>query len=68
MAVSIHITPNASLFIKDPQSTPTGRKILSHAIPLMLEIGLESFTFKKLAERMGASEITMYRYFENKHK
>lgn len=68
MAVSIHITPNASLYIRDPQSTPTGRKLLSHAIPLMQELGLEGFTFKKLAENMGSSEITMYRYFENKHK
>jgi AcrR family transcriptional regulator len=68
MAVSIQISPNASLFIKDPQASQTGRKILSHAVPLMLELGLEGFTFRKLAERMGGSEITMYRYFENKHK
>jgi AcrR family transcriptional regulator len=34
----------------------------------MQEIGFEKFTFRKLAERMGASEITVYRYFENKHK
>jgi AcrR family transcriptional regulator len=68
MAVSIQISPNASLFIKDPQASRTGRRILSHAVPLMLELGLEGFTFRKLAEHMGSSEITMYRYFENKHK
>ncbi len=68
MAVSIQISPNASLYIKDPQASRTGRKILSHAITLMLELGFERFTFKKLAVDMGASEITMYRYFENKHK
>jgi|JFJP01.2.fsa_nt_gi AcrR family transcriptional regulator len=68
MAVAIQISPNDSLFIKDPQASSTGRNILNHAIPLMQEIGFEKFTFRKLAERMGASEITVYRYFENKHK
>jgi AcrR family transcriptional regulator len=68
MAVAIQISPNDSLFIKDPQTSNTGRNILNHAIPLMQEIGFEKFTFRKLAERMGASEITVYRYFENKHK
>lgn len=68
MAVTIQISPNASLYIRDPQASRTGRKILSHAVPLMLELGLEGFTFRKLAADMGASEITMYRYFENKHK
>jgi AcrR family transcriptional regulator len=68
MAVAIQISPNDSLFIKDPQASSTGRNILKHAIPLMQEIGFEKFTFRKLAERMGASEITVYRYFENKHK
>jgi AcrR family transcriptional regulator len=68
MTVAIQISPNDSLFVKDPQASPTGRNILNHAIPLMQQIGFEKFTFKKLAERMGASEITVYRYFENKHK
>lgn len=68
MTVAIQISPNDSLFIKDPQTSNTGRNILNHAIHLMQEIGFEKFTFRKLAERMGASEITIYRYFENKHK
>lgn len=68
MAVAIQISPNNSLYIKDPQASKTGRKILSHTIYLMQETGFEKFTFKKLAERMGASEITVYRYFENKQK
>lgn len=68
MAVAIQVSPNSSLYIRDPQASSMGRNILSHAIPLMQEIGFEKFTFKKLAQRMGASEITIYRYFENKHK
>jgi AcrR family transcriptional regulator len=68
MAVALQISPNSGLFIKDPQSTSTGRNILKYSIPLMQELGFEKFTFKKLAESMGSSEISVYRYFENKHK
>lgn len=68
MSFSIQISPKASLYIRDPQETATGRDILRTAIPLMQELGFEKFTFKKLAKEMGASEITIYRYFENKHK
>jgi AcrR family transcriptional regulator len=68
MAVALQISPNSALYIKDPQSTTTGRNILKYAIPLMQELGFEKFTFKKLAEKMGSSEISVYRYFENKHK
>jgi len=68
MSVAIHISPNPSLYIRDPQGTATGRNMLRSAVPLMMELGFEKFTFRKLAARMGASEITIYRYFENKHK
>ncbi len=68
MAVALQISPNSALYIKDPQSTQTGRNILKYAVPLMQELGFEKFTFKKLAERMGSSEISVYRFFENKHK
>lgn len=68
MSVAIHISPNPSLFIRDPQSTRTGRALLRNAVPLMEKLGFEKFTFRKLASEMGASEITIYRYFENKHR
>ncbi len=32
------------------------------------ELGLEQFTFKKLATKIGSTEAAIYRYFENKHK
>ena len=34
----------------------------------MVEIGFESFTFKKLAAKIESTEASVYRYFENKHK
>lgn len=35
---------------------------------MMNGIGLEAFTFKKLAERMGSTEMTVYHYFANKQR
>lgn len=42
--------------------------MLRSSIVLMQELGFEKFTFRKLANYIGVSEITVYRYFENKHK
>jgi AcrR family transcriptional regulator len=35
---------------------------------LIDEIGFDNFTFKKLGEKIGSNESSIYRYFENKHK
>ena len=53
---------------KDPQSTELGRKIVAESIELMNILGFEEFTFKKLAKRIGSTEASIYRYFENKLK
>ncbi len=63
---SIELTINEKLYVKDPQRSDLGRKILKHGIELLDEIGLERFTFKKLAEQIGSTEATIYRYFSNK--
>lgn len=55
------------LSLKDPLESKLGRSIISHSIILFDEIGFESFTFKKLALKMGSNETSLYRYFENKH-
>lgn len=55
------------LSIRDPLQSAIGRNILTNSVVLMDEIGFESFTFKKLAEKMGSNETSLYRYFENKH-
>src|SRR5690606_36978101 len=38
------------------------------SIEMIDQIGFEAFTFKKLALQIGASEPSIYRYFESKHK
>ena len=67
MAVGIQITLNERLYVRDPQETLLGKKIIKHSILLIDEIGFEAFTFKKLAHRMHSTEASVYRYFENKH-
>ncbi len=61
------LTIPKGLYLKDPLQSKLGKKIISHSIILMAEIGFESFTFKKLAKEMGSNETSLYRYFENKH-
>lgn len=59
---------NESIYLKNPTESEVGLKILSHSIELIAEIGIEQFTFRKLGQRIGSPESTIYRYFENKHK
>ena len=67
MAVGIKITLNEGLYLRDPQETSLGQKIIKHSILLLDEIGFEAFNFKKLASHMKSTEASVYRYFENKH-
>lgn len=61
------IEPAPGLALRDT-SSPMGARILAEGLGLMNEIGLEAFTFKKLAERMGSTEVTVYHYFANKQR
>lgn len=56
------------LFVKDPESSDLGKRIVEQSIILIDDLGFESFTFKKLGAAIGSPESTIYRYFENKHK
>lgn len=64
--VSISIAP--TLYLKNPTSSVLGERIITGSIALIDELGLENFTFKKLALHIGTTEASVYRYFENKHK
>lgn len=59
---------NDKLFLRDPEQTDLGKKIILHGIHMIHRAGFESFTFKKLAQDIGTTEAGIYRYFENKHK
>jgi AcrR family transcriptional regulator len=65
---SIKIAVPDKIYIKDPESSDLGKRIVEESILLIDEIGFDDFTFKKLGFRIGSNESSIYRYFENKHK
>lgn len=65
---NIKIQVNDKIYVKDPETSALGKKIINQSILLIDEIGFDNFTFKKLGERIGSNESSLYRYFENKHK
>ena len=67
MLIITNFSIHEGLSLRDPLQSELGRNILTHSVLLMDEIGFEAFTFKKLAEKMGSNETSLYRYFENKH-
>jgi len=64
----LKISVHDKLYLKDPESSELGKKIIKHSILLIDEIGFDSLTFKKLGAVIGSNESSVYRYFENKHK
>jgi len=67
MPLELRFTVPNKLYLRDPQDTEYGKRLLKASVDLFAEIGFESFTFKKLAVKMESSEVSIYRYFENKH-
>lgn len=65
---NIKIVVPEGIYLKDPESSDLGRRIVENSIVLIEEIGFEAFTFKKLGMRIGSNESSIYRYFESKHK
>ena len=68
MELQLQIKMNDKLFLRNPEQTELGKKIILHSIQLIYKNGFESFTFKKLAENIVTTEAGIYRYFENKHR
>lgn len=68
MEPQFKISINQKLYLKNPEQSDIGQKILKSGLDLILKIGFEQFTFKKLALEIKTTEATVYRYFENKHR
>jgi|TARA_R110000737_G_scaffold182215_1_gene205642 AcrR family transcriptional regulator len=64
--VSIQVSQNT--YLKNPETSDLGIKIISGSIDLLDELGFEQFTFKKLATYIGSTEASIYRYFESKNQ
>ena len=65
---SVKIGINEKIYVKDPESSDLGKRIIEQSILMIDEMGFESFTFKKLGTKIASNESSIYRYFENKHK
>lgn len=65
---SVKIGINEKIYVKDPESSDLGKRIIEQSILMIDEMGFESFTFKKLGTKISSNESSIYRYFENKHK
>ena len=64
----IQLQLSNNLYLRDPQETELGKKIIRRSIEIIDEIGFEKFTFRKLAASIESTEASVYRYFENKHR
>ena len=51
MSIAIKISLNEGLYLKEPQDSKLGRKIMQYSIEMIDEFGFEAFTFKKLAQK-----------------
>jgi AcrR family transcriptional regulator len=64
----VSLTISSCSYLKNPESSELGKKIISGSIELIDAHGFENFNFKKLATHIESTEASIYRYFENKHK
>ncbi|AGC75171.1 TetR family transcriptional regulator [Nonlabens dokdonensis] len=65
---NLKVEINDKIYVKDPESSDLGKRIVKHSIEMIYELGFEQFTFKKLGNAIKSNESSIYRYFENKHK
>lgn len=64
--VKLQVDPKFHL--KDPTTTEIGLAIVGQSVLMIDEMGYEAFTLRKLADRIGTTEASVYRYFKNKHR
>ena len=65
--LQIKIAIDSAHYLKNPESSGLGKKIVHKSIEMINELGFENFTFKKLGIAIGSNESSIYRYFESKH-
>ncbi len=65
---NVSIQVNDAIYLKNPESSDLGKRIITGSIDMIDELGFEHFTFRKLGKKIGSSEASIYRYFESKHK
>jgi AcrR family transcriptional regulator len=68
MSTIIQIRISDALYLRDPEETALGRKIIGQGILLIDQLGFHDFTFKKLASEIKSTEASIYRYFKSKRQ
>lgn len=68
MELDVRVKMNENLYLRDPEQSELGSRIVKHGVRLIHQIGFEEFTFRKLAVEVETTEASIYRYFENKHR
>lgn len=68
LVAKVAIRVNEKIYLKNPESSELGKRILAGSIDLIDELGFEAFTFRKLGKSLESTEASIYRYFESKHK
>lgn len=68
MSTVLVIEVGKGFYLRNPQDTPLGQKIVSESVKLLDQLGFDAFTFKKLAAKIKSTEASVYRYFESKHQ
>jgi AcrR family transcriptional regulator len=68
MSWEIQVKVNENLYLCNPEVSELGKNILRNGIEMIDQMGLEEFTFKKLATQLSTNESSIYRYFESKHR
>jgi len=63
---NLRMEVHENLYLKEPFSSELGTSIVKEGAHMIEELGMEHFTFKKLAQKIGVTEAALYRYFENK--
>lgn len=46
---------NQNLYLRDPQHTDLGQKIIRKSVDMIDKLGFEQFTFKKLADEIEST-------------
>ena len=52
---TVKIIINDNIYLKDPESSDLGKKIIQQSILMIDEIGFDKFTFKKLGDTIGSN-------------
>ena len=64
----VSINVNENIYLKSPDSSDLGRRIVVEGIEIIDSRGFENLTFRKLGQAINSTEASVYRYFESKHK